>query len=116
MSQFNPTPNVDSKYGAPMGRASRNSYTDKQGRTFELTATPDAPPFRLVRVPLNSGGYDRGGAYWGLGAPLYYYENHTGDISGYVRAERDGMSEDKSRRGLAKQAVRKIHPHARFYR
>lgn len=26
----------------------------------------------LVRVYLDSGGYDNGGAYWGLGEPLYH--------------------------------------------
>jgi hypothetical protein len=28
--------------------------------------------FYLQRVPLNSGGYDSGGAYWGIGRPLYW--------------------------------------------
>lgn len=104
---FNPTPKVSCKYGAPMGRPSHNVLTDKQGRTFELTATTDARPFRLVRCPLNSGGYDRGGAYWGLGAPLYYYEGPLSDIDGFVR----GVT-----REAAKAAVRKIHPLVRFYR
>jgi hypothetical protein len=108
---INPTPNVDCKYGAPLGRPSHNTFTDRQGRTFEITATENAPPFCLRYCPLNAGG-----AYWGHGAALYYYCNHTGDIDGYVRAEYDDTAEDKSRRGLAKQAVRKIHPHARFYR
>jgi hypothetical protein len=26
---------------------------------------------RLFRVRINRGGYDNGGAYWGLGKPLY---------------------------------------------
>lgn len=54
--------NVDSKYGAPMGRP--NSPGDH-----------DAPlKFRLFRVNVDSGGYDDGGAYWGQGAPLYCAE------------------------------------------
>ena len=80
-----------------MGRASHDDYT----------VTPDARPFRLVRCPLDSGGYDRGGAYWGIGTPLYYYEGPLSDISGYVRGRT---------REHAKQEVRAIHPHARFYR
>lgn len=104
---FDPTPKVNSKYGAPMGRANRNRFTDKQGRTFELTLAEHAPPMRLVRCPLDSGGYDRGGAYWGIGPGLYYFENSTGDISGYVRG--------RTRRH-AKLEVLKLHPHARFYR
>ncbi len=62
----------------------------------------------LIRCPLNSGGYDRGGAYWGLGEPLYYYSaNPEGLIDGYVR----GRTREK-----AKEAVRAIHPHARFFK
>jgi len=106
MKRVNPTPPVDCKYGAPMGRPSSNSYTDKQGRTFEITATPDAKPFLLQRIRINNGGYDSGGAYWGLGDPLYYYEGPLSDISGFVR----GATREK-----AKEAVRAIHKHARFY-
>lgn len=51
-------PDVNSKYGAPMGR--RESNIKPTGRTV-----------RLFRVRLNSGGYDDGGAYWGIGEPLY---------------------------------------------
>lgn len=107
MAKFNPTPPVNARYGAPLGRTSHNSYTDKQGRTFEITATENAKPFRLVRCPLDGGGYDRGGAYWGLGEPLYYYEGPLTDINGFVRG---------ATRAKAKDAVRSLHPKARFFR
>ena len=48
---------VGSRYGAPMGRR-------EYGR-FPLGKV------RLFRVRINSGGYDDGGAYWGIGQPLY---------------------------------------------
>ena len=107
MSKFNPTPDVSSKYGAPMGRASKSGYWDRNGDWQALQVTENAAPFRLVRCPLDSGGYDRGGAYWGTPSNLYYYEGPISDISGYVRG---------NTRELAKEQVRKIHPHARFYR
>ena len=107
MPKINPTPPVSGKYGAPLGRPSSNTYIDKKGRTFEITATPDAKPFRLIRCPLDGGGYDRGGAYWGIGQPLYYYEGPLSDISGYVRG---------STREKAKEAVRELHPNAKFFR
>lgn len=107
MTPFDPTPKVNGKFGAPMGRASKNTFTDRKGRTWELNVTPDAKPFRLVRCPLDSGGYDRGGAYWGIGESLYYYEGPLSDISGYVRGRT---------RELAKQAVNKLFPLAKFYR
>lgn len=106
-AKFDPTPPVSGKYGAPMGRTTSNTYTDKQGRTFEITVDENAKPFRLVRCPLDSGGYDRGGAYWGLGAGLYYFEGPLTDICGFVRGRT---------REIAKNEVRKIHPKARFYR
>ncbi len=91
------TPKVSCKYGAPMGRVFHN----------EFTVNENARPFYLVRCPLDSGGYDRGGAYWGLGESLYYYEGPLSDINGYVR----GRTRD-----AAKSAVRAIHPLAKFYR
>lgn len=55
LTQF---PWVAGMYGAPRGRS-----------TSPLGKTPRS--IRLFRVRLDSGGYDDGGAYWGLGAPLY---------------------------------------------
>lgn len=96
----NPTPLVNSRYGAPMGRGARG-----EGKYDIL---PHARPMYLVRCPLNSGGYDRGGAYWGLGEPLYYYSaNPEGLIDGYVRGRT---------REHAKANVRKMYPHARFFK
>ncbi len=48
---------ADCKYGAPMGRFA--------------TTTNTAEKVRLFRVRLDSGGYDTGGVYWGIGNPLY---------------------------------------------
>lgn len=107
MTPFNPTPRVGSRYGAPMGRPTRSTFIDAEGRECEWTVNDDAKPFRLVRCPINSGGYDRGGAYWGLGDPLYYFEGPLSDINGYVRGRT---------REIAKADVREMHPKAKFYR
>lgn len=48
---------VSSKYGAPMGR--RNITESTNGKV------------RLFRVRMVDGCYDVGGAYWGMGTPLY---------------------------------------------
>lgn len=55
-------PEVDCTYGAPMGRP-----------TYALATAPQPAlsSLRLFKVELDSGGYDNGGAYWGLGDPLY---------------------------------------------
>lgn len=47
-------PHVSSKFGAPMGRATFGNPTD------------DPRSVRLFKVNIDSGGYDEGGAYWGL--------------------------------------------------
>lgn len=95
----NPTPPVNAKYGAPMGRHARGS---------EYKLTEHAKPVYLVRCRLDNGGYDAGGAYWGLGEPLYYYSAQPeGLIDGYVRGRT---------REIAKGNVCKILPGARFYK
>lgn len=102
----NPTPAVNCKYGAPMGRRSDN--------LSGLIVEPYDPPFTLRRIRLTDGGcYDSGGAYWGSGQPLYWWaititEGETTDeCSGFMRA---------CGRGNAKAQIRALHPHARFYR
>lgn len=99
-------PKASAKYGAPMGRSGSSGFTDKRGKYHELTAIEGAPCFNLVRVPLDSGGYDPGGAYWGLGR-LYGYIGPVSDIRGYVRAKT---------REEAKAEIRKLYKHARFFR
>lgn len=90
----NPTPKVSCRYGAPLGRMS----------------APDldlSEKLQLQRVRINSGGYDDGGAYWGLGSPLYVVMDRDGDRV-YFRA---------SGREDAKRIVRESYgDDARFYR
>lgn len=66
-----PTPNVSNAYGAPMGRVSDNLQ-------FDETTKP-----RARKVKLDSGGYDKGGAYWGLRfgkESLYCVEDGDGNL------------------------------------
>ena len=65
-----------------------------------------AVKFYLRKVPLNQGGYDSSGFYWGAG-PLYAYESEDGALSGHVRAidRRD-----------AKDRLTAKYPSARFFR
>lgn len=85
---------VTATYGAPMGRREHDS-----GAPGKL---------HLRRVRINSGGYDDGGAYWGIGQPLF--ECFDGDdFNVYLRA-RD--------REAAKAKIRSEYnyPDAKFYR
>lgn len=60
------------RYGAHMGRASELSY-DTHGH------------LRITQVPLDRGGYDPGGAYWGIGERLYMAESVGNADLGQVR-------------------------------
>lgn len=53
-------PNVSSKYGAPMGRS----------RVGNLNELPKK--LRAQRVSMVDGGYDPGGAYWGISSPPFH--------------------------------------------
>lgn len=83
---------VSSIYGAPMGR-----YENKTERQYPVK-------FHLAIVKLTQG-YDNGGAYWGIGTPLYYAYSDIQDM--FIRA---------SSRKEAKQKVLKVFPNAKFYR
>lgn len=84
-------------------------YGSSMGRNEHHGGNP-VTRFRLQRVPVNEGGYDPGGAYWGKGMPLWQYEadNDEDDvITGFTRAmDREDAKLDVLRR----------YPTARFYR
>jgi hypothetical protein len=65
---------VSCKYGAPMGRR-EDGYLETDIARF----------VRLFRVRLDSGGYDDGGAYWGIGTPLFCAIDDDGNRK-FVRA------------------------------
>jgi hypothetical protein len=63
---------VNCKFGAPMGRskvgqAPQNIKAGRKNRFY----TSAGVPIYTKRVQLDCGGYDKGGAYWGLGGDLY---------------------------------------------
>ncbi len=95
----------DRSRGAGMGRSSDH--------LAGLIVEPCDSPFTLRHVRLNSGGYDSGGAYWGHHQRLYWWaitqhcEGSSEESSGYFRA-RD--------RKAAKEHIKGLHEHARFYR
>jgi hypothetical protein len=75
---------VNAQYGAPMGRPSNHhpGHID----------TDEPIIIELRRVPLDAGGYDPGGAYWGANndrkiGDLYWWSTEDGDVSDYTRAK-----------------------------
>lgn len=78
-----------------------------------LESTAPRDKWQLQRVQLNSGGYDSGGAYWGIGAPLYC-AFRQGD-SHYFRSDYGYSPRD--RRDTAKTyVVSNIDSTATFFR
>lgn len=86
---------VSCRYGAPMGRHTGPDFLDT-----------DAGKLYLRRVHLDPGGYDRGGAYWGIGAPLWECLDQDGN----------GRIFRAPSRAAAKAAIREDFPGARFFR
>jgi len=85
-----------SKYGADMGR--RDTVPE----------TPAAPVrLSLVKMRLDCGGYDSGGAYWGWSPGTWIYRAVGDGAELFARAS--------SREG-AKSTVRRRVPGATFYR
>jgi len=77
--------NVSSRYGAPMGR--------RECRDIK-------PVFKSVScVRINHGGYDSGGAYWGIGKPLYMLTQDDSEFRVFLRA--DSRADAMKKSGLA---------------
>ena len=77
MKQFT---QVNCQYGAPMGRMSYGTAANFDGEGRVL---------RLFKVNLDSGGYDDGGAYWGLAArghQLWCAQDGSLEYQQFVRA------------------------------
>lgn len=71
-------PNVSSRYGAPMGRGSDRVPEDAQEWTEEVAPRS----VRVASAPLDSGGYDTGGAYWGTPWNLFLVQWQGLDVDG----------------------------------
>lgn len=67
---------VSCKFGAPLGRG-----VGQFGLAYHF---PKGERVHLARVRLDAGGYDRGGAYWGVGKPLFCMWNDDSEY--YFRA------------------------------
>jgi len=79
-----------------------------RAQAFALANTVQtAVKVSLRKIPINSGGYDSGGAYWGIGQPLYWAGSDCGTIDRFFRA---------ATRDQAKAEIRKQYPKATFYR
>jgi hypothetical protein len=82
-----------SQFGAQLGR-----HTGPEPST-------EGAKWTLQRVRIDRGGYDSGGAYWGIGQPLFWANDGESDV--YFRARN---------RAAAKAHVRATwDPQARFY-
>ena len=93
--------NINSQHGAPMGRCDKvHDYHEKVGH---LQPTGK---IHMARVYLNQGGYDNGGAYWGIGGKLYMAWHAQNDFVRYVRA---------CDRESAKAQVLETWPRVSFY-
>lgn len=84
----------DPRRGAALGRPGFDDGADL------------SKPITLRHIPLNNGGYDAQGTYWGHGTRLYWYASADGKMEGTLRA---------SNRDRSKDAIRSAYPAARFY-
>jgi hypothetical protein len=86
------------QYGAQMGRSYTAEYSVPEDYSGKL---------HIRRVRLDSGGYDKGGAYWGHDAPLWCIWGDSEDGADVLTSYRRASSRD---------AVKAMFPNARFYR
>lgn len=66
-----------------MGREERGSVSDIKN------AVASGVKFRVTRWHVDSQGYDSGGSYWGVGAPLFQVEASDGNYLWFYARARD---------------------------
>lgn len=100
------TDRVDCSRGAPLGRPTR----------LGVNPPADSPVLlHLRKIRLDSGGYDRGGAYWGHGGWLYEAWDNGGQV--YITGRLEPQCDEKRALARAKANIREaFFPNARFYR
>lgn len=124
----NPTPHVSGRYGAPMRRGwphltpelaqtvlamyesnppqNANEVAHRQA-ALGVLAPKLSGKVSLRKIRINQGGYDDGGAYWGIGSQLWNASNDDLSVNLWFRART---------RDAAKDQVLVKFPAARFYR
>jgi len=90
-------PKAYSQYGASMGR--RDNITEPAYHV----------KFQLQKMQINSGGYDTGGAYWGVGMPMYH-------AAGYGAEELQEMFFRARDRAQAREIVKAKFKNCKFWR
>lgn len=85
----------DPKRGAALGRGAKLGDREYAGKMY------------LRLVPIDSGGYDPNGTYFGVGEPIYWYASVDGSIDCTLRARN---------REKAKAEILESYPKARFFR
>ena len=69
-----------------MGDRARGAAMGRPDGTTHVSELPPRSVY-LSKVKIDSGGYDEGGAYWGIGQPLYCaYSDEQCDYCEYERA------------------------------
>ena len=94
--------NMDNKMLLPYKRKGYTQYGAFMGRGSDCKPEDLLGKVHLRRSYLDNGGYDKGGAYWGLGDPLFCAWNDEGNEV-YFRAS-------------TREAAKKMLPNCTFYR
>jgi len=99
---------IDAARGAgSLSWKANRDVAESEIERFEREIAAKTPrQFYLRQIPLDSGGYDSGGSYWGHGERLYRFESVDGAAEGYLRADR---------RPGAMVEIRKSYPAAVFF-
>ena len=83
--------------GSQMGR--RDVIPDDRRQPAKLS---------MIRLDFVGGDYDKGGAYWGSGLPIYWAQGDCGEIVAQVFVRASNRTEAKSK-------VRETLPNAKFF-
>lgn len=86
----------------PFETRSGSRFGASMGRVTNWTGDPGAGAVRLERVKISSGGYDPGGAYWGVGLPIYCAWAPGTEFVAFVRSPTRTQAKEDFQKGAGR--------------
>lgn len=91
-----------------LGKRKKGCTTKLRGSTSSKGLRGTRHGIEVVRIRLNKGGYDSSGRYFGVGEPLYWWQEEFGDLAAHVRAKNAAEAREKALEEIERVGRRRL--------